>query len=353
MYRYIKWLGVACLSASVFFSGCGSDKKDISKAPLVKTMVIGEMNDSSGANFSGMVHGGYESPLAFQLGGRVTGRFVSAGDRVVPGQLLMAIDSKDASEQLAAAQGAMTAAAAQYKLAESTLARYQGLHDLNAISDLAMDQVRNKSELAGAQLSQAEAAVSRAQNQLAFTQVVADRAGIVGATFVEVGQVVGPGTPVVLIVDDSEKSVHISFTEKQYGMYKVGMPCFVTFWAIPDVKIQGRIKEIAGAPNRSTGTYDVKIDLVSPPSSVVVGMTAEVSFDNNESDSIMVPLSAMNTQANTPSVWVVRDNKVYLQSVETGRYGKDSVEIVSGLSKGDRIVIAGVGRLTEGEEVRS
>lgn len=48
MYRYIKWLGVACLSASVFFSGCGSDKKNISKAPLVKTMVIGEINDLLG-----------------------------------------------------------------------------------------------------------------------------------------------------------------------------------------------------------------------------------------------------------------------------------------------------------------
>lgn len=52
MYRYIKWLGVACLGASLFFSGCGSDKKDISKAPLVKTMVIGEINDLLGWIFS-------------------------------------------------------------------------------------------------------------------------------------------------------------------------------------------------------------------------------------------------------------------------------------------------------------
>ena len=48
MYRYVKWLGVACLGASLFFSGCGSDKKNISKAPLVKTMVIGEINDLLG-----------------------------------------------------------------------------------------------------------------------------------------------------------------------------------------------------------------------------------------------------------------------------------------------------------------
>jgi len=253
----------------------------------------------------------------------------------------------------AAAAGALNAAEAQYRLASSTMARYEKLHELQAISDLAMDQTKNQYELASAQLSQAQAALARAENNLGFTSLTADRDGVVGSTLYEVGQVVSAGTPVVLIVDDTKKDVHISFTEKQYGKYSVGLPCTVTFWAFPDLQLKGTVREVAAAPNTSTGTYDAKVTLIDAPSDVVVGMTAEVSFDDPQgNEQIMVPLSAMAAQSEQPAVWIVRDHKVYLQKVETGQYGNDTVEIVSGLQKGDRVVTAGVQKLHEGEEVR-
>ena len=169
----------------------------------------------------------------------------------------------------------------------------------------------------------------------------------------EVGQVVAAGTPVVSIIDDSKLDIHISFTEKQYGQYSVGMPCQVTFWALPGVTVEGKVREVAAAPNTSTGTYDAKVTLVDPPADVAVGMTAEVKFDTaSHQKGVMIPLTAIATQSENPSVWGVRDNKVYIQKVEVGRYGEDAVEIVSGLKNGDRVVTAGIGKLSEGEEVR-
>ena len=328
------WVGF-----SLVLTGCGNKKEAETKAVLVKTMVVGETAKAESRKFSGTVHGYFESPLAFQVGGRITRRLVSSGDRVTAGQVLMTVDSKDASEQAAAAAGALNAAEAQYRLASSTMARYEKLHELQAISDLAMDQTKNQYELASAQLSQAQAALARAENNLGFTSLTADRDGVVGSTLYEVGQVVGAGTPVVLIVDDTKKDVHISFT--------------VTFWAFPDLQLKGTVREVAAAPNTSTGTYDAKVTLIDAPSDVVVGMTAEVSFDDPQgNEQIMVPLSAMAAQSEQPAVWIVRDHKVYLQKVETGQYGNDTVEIVSGLQKGDRVVTAGVQKLHEGEEVR-
>lgn len=342
------WVGF-----SLVLTGCGNKKEAETEAVLVKTMVVGETAKAESRKFSGTVHGYFESPLAFQVGGRITRRLVSSGDRVTAGQVLMTVDSKDASEQAAAAAGALNAAEAQYRLASSTMARYEKLHELQAISDLAMDQTKNQYELASAQLSQAQAALARAENNLGFTSLTADRDGVVGSMLYEVGQVVGAGTPVVLIVDDTKKDVHISFTEKQYGKYSVGLPCTVTFWAFPDLQLKGTVREVAAAPNTSTGTYDAKVTLIDAPSDVVVGMTAEVSFDDPQgNEQIMVPLSAMAAQSEQPAVWIVRDHKVYLQKVETGQYGNDTVEIVSGLQKGDRVVTAGVQKLHEGEEVR-
>lgn len=255
--------------------------------------------------------------------------------------------------QQPAARSSLDAAGASLKLAQSTLARYEKLHAANAISDLAMDQTRNSYDLALTQYRSAEAALSRAENNLGFTTLVADRDGIVGTTLYEVGQVVAAGTPVVTIIDDSKLDVYISLTEKQYGLYSVGMPCEVTFWALPGVKVAGKVREVAAAPNAATSTYDAKVTLENPPQDVVVGMTAQVKFtDPDSARGFMVPLSAMASQQASPSVWVICDGKAHLQKVETGRYGKDAVEITSGLKKGDRVVTAGVARLSEDEEVR-
>ena len=126
--------------------------------------------------------------------------------------------------------GALSAAQAQYQLAQTTMARYEALHRENAVSDLTMDQTRNSYEVARAQMDQAQAALARTQNNLGFTVLRADRDGLIGSTLYEEGQVVSAGTPVVEIVDDSKKDVYISLPEKQYSQYSVGMPCTVTFW---------------------------------------------------------------------------------------------------------------------------
>lgn len=352
MNRNKAIVGALCVALMFFSSGCGTEKKQIDKKPLVKTMVIGEEKNGSDSSFSGIVHGGYESALAFPVGGRIVEKYVSAGEHVSAGQPLFRIDSRDAEEMLNVAQGKFSAAQAQYNLAKTTLARFEKLHSIDAISDMAMDQTRSQFELAKAQLDQAQAAVGRATNNLSFTMLTSDRDGVVGTTLFEVGQVAGPGMPVAIVVDDSTKEVNISFTEKQYAKYKVGMPCSVTFWALPDVVVHGVIKEIAATPNPQTGTYDAKISLQDAPQNVVIGMTAQVSFDGEGADKIVVPLTAVDGKTGENKVWVVVGGKVRPVIVKVGKYTSDGVEIVSGIKKGDCIVTAGIKQLTEGEEVR-
>ena len=175
---------------------------------------------------------------------------------------------------------------------------------------------------------------------------------MIGNTLFEVGQVAGPGMPVAIMVDDSTKEVNISLTEKQYSKYSVGMPCTVTFWALPDVVVHGVIKEIAGTPNPSTGTYDAKISLTDAPENVVIGMTAQVSFGDTDMNKIIVPLTALDGKDGKNKVWIVDNNKVRSVIVEVGKYTSDGIEIISGIKKGDRIVTAGIKQLTDGEEVR-
>lgn len=349
-----KLVLLSLLGMALVFSGCGNKTSVTTQPPLVKTMAVGDVSKGEKSTFSGTVHGYFESPLAFQTGGRIMARYVDQGQRVSAGQQLMKVDSKDAEEQVASARAAVMASEARAELAHSTLARYEKLYAQNAISALTMDQMNNQAKLADADLNNSLATLSRAENNLGFTILTADRAGVIGSTMYEVGQVVAAGTPVVSIIDDSRKDVHISLTEKQYKTYSVGMPATVTFWALPNVTVQGTVRDIAAAPNTSTGTYDAKVTLIDPPETVVVGMTAEVKFESpKKKESFSVPLTAMATQNDKPSVWVVKDKKVHLVEVTAGEYGEDSVEITGGLSRGDIVVTAGASKLSEGEEVRT
>ena len=113
---------------------------------------------------------------------------------------------------------------------------------MSAISDLAIDQTRNQAELAAAQLESAQAALSRAENNLGVTVLSADRDGIVGSTLYEVGQVVAAGTPVVSIIDDSQLDVYISLTEKQFCVFLLLFFCLVFFLFFLFLSEEGSIR---------------------------------------------------------------------------------------------------------------
>lgn len=97
-----RWAGIAAavmLGMSLSLTGCGKAVNKGPSAPLVKTIVIGEDAKDAKDTFSGTVHGFFESPLAFQTGGRIMQRYVTSGERVTAGQELFSVDSKDAEEQ--------------------------------------------------------------------------------------------------------------------------------------------------------------------------------------------------------------------------------------------------------------
>ena len=124
--------GVLLLTA-----GCGNNEVETQQSPLVKTITVGEKDSENDTTFSGTVHGYYESPLAFQVSGQITNRYVQAGDRVRAGQPVVPcrLPGRDGFA-VDAARSSVISAQASYKLASSTLSRYKALHRENAISDL-------------------------------------------------------------------------------------------------------------------------------------------------------------------------------------------------------------------------
>ena len=322
---------------------------------LVRTQRV-EMNGAKDQYiYSGEVRGRYESQLAFQVGGKIVQRFVEIGSAVKPGDALMQIDAKDISQVVNIASAQVYSAQSQQKLAANNLERYRQLYEQNAISKAQYEQYLSAYEVASAAANQASAQYAQGANQLDYSILRANKAGVVSALSAEIGQVVGAGQAVLTLVQDGEREVEINVPESRIASMRQAADIRVRLWALPDVVIGGKVREIAPMADAVTRTYRVRVSLIQPPAAVTLGMTASVEANGSQranSSVCEIPLSALYQAGQQPSVWVLQNDSVTLRPVQTGQYGKTTVQVTSGLQPGDMIVIAGVHKLREGQKAR-
>jgi RND family efflux transporter MFP subunit len=345
-----------CIFVGVIWKEHSRPKTTAEDIPVVRTAVIGATHSTQDYTYSGEVRGRYESQLAFQVNGKIVNRNVQLGSTVNAGDVLMQIDAKDVVQMVNNYSAQVYSAESQLQLAESNLKRYRELLEGGAISQSQYDQSVNAHKVALAGVQQANAQYLQGTNQLDYTLLKADKPGIISSISAEIGQVVSAGQVIVTVVQDGEREVEISMPENRIEELRKAEKIQVSFWALPNATIDGRVREISPMADQITRTFKVRISLINPPPEMRLGMTATVSIaDNTVPPSIHIPVAAVYQAGNaTPAVWVITDGTVTLRSIQTGNYGKENtVQVVSGLHQGDRIVIAGVHKLTEGQQVNT
>jgi multidrug efflux system membrane fusion protein len=235
------------------------------------------------------------------------------------------------------------------------LDRYRGLKDKGFVSQAAFDTKKSGFEAAQAKVAALSAQASLSRNQAGYTVLRADQAGVISAVLAEAGQVVAAGQPVLRLAREDEKEVAISIPESRMAeLSRVGR-AEVVMWArnASSRLFEGKIREVAPVADPTTRTYPVRVSIQGSDSSVLLGMTANVSFLSSDAVPTMnLPLTAIYQQEGKLAVWVVgKDNKVALRPVSLASLGEDGAHISAGLKPGERVVTAGVHKLIPGEQV--
>ena len=169
----------------------------------------------------------------------------------------------------------------------------------------------------------------------------------------EAGQVVAAGQPVVIIARGSRREIEINVPESRIDAFDEGNRFRVTFWALPGIELEGRVRVVSPVADMITRTYTARITLTDPPRAVRLGMTASVSLSRHAPNAVYIPVSAIYQTGDTPMVWVIQDDTVQLRPVRLGDVGTgEQVRVLTGLEIGERIVTAGVHKLRKGEKVR-
>lgn len=352
---------VFCILALAATAGCNNapDQKERQDSPepvpLVTAMTLSTRNTRPVHPFSGEVRGRHETALGFRVPGKIIARHVETGTRVKAGDLLMQVDSKDAQESVTAAKAQVEAAESQYKLAADLLNRFAALYAQDYMSKAEIDRYRNSADSARAILKQARARLTQVNNQLDYCNLKADDNGVVLDVRAETGQVTPAGMPVVIMAIGDLREVEIFLPENQMAQFSQGALFDITFWALPDVALKGRLRYMSPVADPVTRTYKTRITLIDPPDTVRLGMTASaVNVEHGGDNSLFIPLSAVYQIDDSPMVWMIKNHRTKLQKIRLGKTGSgEEIQVIEGLSPGDVIVTTGVHKLSQGLQVRT
>ena len=253
-----------------------------------------------------------------------------------------------------AARAQINAAITNRDLAAADFKRYKELRDKEFISSAELERRETSLKAAQSQVDQAQAQLSAQTNQVAYSKLVADKAGVVTGIDAEAGQVVSAGMPVLRLAQDGPRDVLFAVPEDKVAGLQRGQGVQVKFWGSEEMH-KASVYEIAASADPVTRTFSVRVALTGPVTAPL-GSTVTVSMEPNPSASmqkIKLPTSALRQEGGKTMVWVLDMATMTVKSQEIQVTTADGNEAVvnSGLQAGQQVVVAGVHVLSPGQKV--
>jgi multidrug efflux system membrane fusion protein len=362
------------LAGIVALAAC-SKKEPAAPAPrpVVALAVHADGSAMAAASLPGEVQARYSTPLSFRVGGKIIERRVRLGDVVKNGQILARLDPADAQKNAGSAQAQLEAAQHSLVYAKQQLDRDQAQAKENLIAPAQLEQTTNAYASAAAQRDQAAQQAALSKDQLQYTTLIADHAGVITAEQADTGQNVSAGQAVYNLAWSGDIDVVCDVPESALAALSVGQTAKVTLAALPGRSFSARVRELSPAADPQSRTYRAKLTLDNPGPDVRLGMTADIALSApsssdssanstanssanpaaSQSSSFTVPATALFHDGTQPAVWVVRstDNALELRRVAVMRYNERTIVISQGLKDGERVVLQGVHTVTAGEKV--
>lgn len=300
---------------------------------------------------------------------------VDKGDFVRANQLLVEIDHTDylhavnqAKANLAAAKAKVAQQEAAVRNAKLTLDRMRALIKDQFISQQDLDnaEVNYDGALAAreslqAQVKQMEVALAQAETNLAYSYIRAPFAGYVAERNLDAGAYVTGATASTSTMSRGILSLHdidtvrilIEVVEKDIPLIKIGQKAEVRAEAYPDRIFEGTVTRIVQALNRATRTMTVEIDLPNPDRQLKGGMFARVdALVGTHQQAIQIPIDAVSRLEDVQYVYIVRDGKAQRVNVDIGLRDGNRVEITSGLTGNEQVIVSGKDLVHDGTPVQ-
>src|SRR5689334_19473285 len=256
------------------------------------------------------------------------------GERVKRGQVLVQLDDAQVRADVAAAEAAVTESESQYN-------RSRELLSTQALSKSSFDQLE-------ATLKSNRAKLAAANARLEDTVIRAPFSGRVGLRRVSVGTLISPGDVITTLDDTSVIKLDFSVPENFLASLREGLSIRATAPAFPGRSFAGAVASIDSRVDMTTRSVTVRALLANDDGALKPGMFLNVALANDEREALVIPEEALSPEAERQYVYVVSDGKVSRREVRIGGRQPGTVEIVTGLSAGERVIVEGTQKVRDG-----
>lgn len=333
---------LALALATTLLTSCKKESTYTVDPVTVTTEVAGTSATNLSRTYVGTIEESAATSISFNANGTIKSIVVSEGQSVSKGQLLAMLDDTQARNMLAMSEAGM-------HQAEDALARMKKLHDQGTLPDLKWVEVES-------QVAQAAAQLEIARKNVADCAIYAPVSGVVGKKLMSEGETAMPSRPVLSILNIDEVKVRVSIPEKEIGRITATTPTAFSVEALGGRTYKGGKIEKGVAADELTHTYDIRIAAANADRQLMPGMVAKVQLTtgsgSEEPQAITLPLRAVQQSADGQYfVWVVTGGKAHRQGVEIGSTTGNRICILSGVEEGEKVIVSGYHKVSEGKEV--
>lgn len=329
-------LFVALIGATLLV-GCGNKTSDKNYIPLkVETETVGNQSHSTGKSYIGEIEAQTTTAVSFTSMGVVQKVCVEEGQHVSKGQVLAVMDPTQNRNTLEAATAILTQAQDAYE-------RMKVLHDNNSLSDMDWVEVQSK-------VQQARSSLQMAKKALDDCTLKAPCSGVIGQKMMQTGQTALPSQPVCNILNINNVKVKVSVPEKEIASITPSTPTLVAVDAIGETVSGGRIeKGVQG--DALTHTYNIYVNVNNSGQRLLPGMVANVMIGGEEV-AFSLPIRAVQQGADGKNfVWIKEGTQARRRNITLGETFGNRIEILSGIKKGEKVIVEGYQKVSEGSEV--
>jgi HlyD family secretion protein len=283
-------------------------------------------------------------------GMRLVELLVNEGENVAQGQVLARLSRDVLETQMAQNEAALKRATASETEANAALARSRSLTRTGAGSEATLEQRILASQVARAQVEEAQARKRELDWRLSRTEIRAPVAGVIARRNARIGQIAsGLGEAMFRLVARGELDLDAEVTEQSFARLNLGQEAFITLADGTDLK--GKVRLIGGQIDANARTGRVKIAL-DPGSPARVGNFGQAQIVTERSETVAVPLSALLFARGEVSAQIVENGRILTRKVRTSLTESGMIGIMDGIREGESVVLRAGSFLREGDQVR-
>jgi membrane fusion protein, multidrug efflux system len=333
---------VIVITMALGLSACGKKQE---KKETEKKLSLVKIREIKGEEFSevykvvGTVKPNSSAKLSSEEGGIITYLSKDKGSSVRRGETIVVL-KKDFDK------ASYDQALSQYELAKDNYVRAEKLFMENATTE----QMYTNAKL---QFNIAEKTVEMFRTRLGKGYITSPISGVVDAKFMNLGEMTGPGVPIISIVDISKVKIQAGIPEKYVTQLTKGRSVDITFDVLPDDEFEGKISFISPTLNPQSRTFDIEIILDNSGRKLKPEMSANIFISNMDiDDAVVLERDLFVDNGDEQFVFVLENDIAKKKIISIGGSSDNKVLVTEGLNIGDKLIYYGFRALADGDKVK-